>query len=63
MEFEMDDATALELLLTMVEPIWICVQDFIHDDTKEKNWGLHRHSTTKEYCPFYKCRNQIKVYS
>jgi hypothetical protein len=37
MEFEMDDAPALELLLTMVEPIWICVQDFIHDDTKEKN--------------------------
>ena len=37
MEFEMDDAPALELLLTTVEPIWICVQDLIHNDTKEKN--------------------------
>jgi lysine-specific demethylase/histidyl-hydroxylase NO66 len=36
MEFEMDDAPALELLLTTVEPRWIQVQDLIHDDIEEK---------------------------
>jgi lysine-specific demethylase/histidyl-hydroxylase NO66 len=36
MEFEMDDAPALELLLTTVEPRWIQVQDLIHDDVEEK---------------------------
>lgn len=36
MEFEMDDAPALELLLTTVEPLWIQVQDLIHDDIEDK---------------------------
>ena len=36
MEFEVDDAPALELLLTTVEPRWIQVQDLIHDDIEEK---------------------------
>mgnify|MGYP006183444161 CR=1 FL=1 len=30
LEFELDDAPALELLLTTVEPRWIQVQDLIH---------------------------------
>jgi lysine-specific demethylase/histidyl-hydroxylase NO66 len=37
MEFEMDDAPALELLLTTAEPRWIQVQDLIHDNIEEKN--------------------------
>jgi hypothetical protein len=36
MEFEMDDAPALELHLMTVEPRWIQVQDLIHDDIEEK---------------------------
>jgi lysine-specific demethylase/histidyl-hydroxylase NO66 len=36
MEFEMDDAPALELHLMTVEPHWIQVQDLIHDDIEEK---------------------------
>lgn len=36
MKFELDDAPALELLLTTVEPHWIQVQDLIHDDIEDK---------------------------
>jgi len=36
LEFEIDDAPALEMLLTTVEPHWICVQDLIHGDIEEK---------------------------
>lgn len=36
MEFELDDAPALEALLTTVEPHWIQVQDLIHDDVQDK---------------------------
>jgi len=36
MEFELDDAPALEALLTTVEPHWIQVQDLIHDDIEDK---------------------------
>ena len=36
LEFELDDAPALELLLTTVEPHWIQVQDLIHDDIEDK---------------------------
>ena len=36
MEFEVDDAPALEALLTTVEPHWICVQDLIHGDIEDK---------------------------
>jgi len=36
LEFELDDAPALELLLTTVEPRWIQVQDLIHDDIEDK---------------------------
>ena len=32
MEFEIDDAPALEMLLTTVEPHWIFVEDLIHSD-------------------------------
>lgn len=32
----MDDAPALEMLLTTVEPHWIQVQDLIHDDIEDK---------------------------
>jgi len=31
MEFELDDAPALELLLTTTEPHWVCVSDLIHE--------------------------------
>ena len=36
LEFELDDAPALEALLTTVEPRWIQVQDLIHDDIEDK---------------------------
>jgi len=36
LEFEIDDAPALEALLTTVEPHWICVQDLIHGDIEDK---------------------------
>jgi lysine-specific demethylase/histidyl-hydroxylase NO66 len=36
MEFELDDAPALEALLTTTEPHWIQVQDLIHDDVQDK---------------------------
>jgi lysine-specific demethylase/histidyl-hydroxylase NO66 len=36
MEFEIDDAPALEALLTTVEPRWICVEDLIHGDIEDK---------------------------
>jgi lysine-specific demethylase/histidyl-hydroxylase NO66 len=36
MEFELDDAPALELLLTTVEPHWICVTDLLHGDIEDK---------------------------
>ena len=36
MEFEIDDAPALEMLLTTVEPHWICVEDLIHGDIEDK---------------------------
>ena len=36
MEFEMDDAPALEMLLATEEPRWIMVQDLIHDDIEDK---------------------------
>jgi lysine-specific demethylase/histidyl-hydroxylase NO66 len=36
LEFELDDAPALEQLLTTVEPHWICVSDLIHDSIEDK---------------------------
>jgi lysine-specific demethylase/histidyl-hydroxylase NO66 len=36
MEFEMDDAPALEQLLTTTEPTWVLVQDLIHDTIEDK---------------------------
>jgi lysine-specific demethylase/histidyl-hydroxylase NO66 len=36
MEFEVDDAPALEQLLTTVEPHWIMVKDLIHGDVEDK---------------------------
>jgi lysine-specific demethylase/histidyl-hydroxylase NO66 len=36
MEFEIDDAPALEQLLTTVEPHWIMVKDLIHGDVEDK---------------------------
>jgi lysine-specific demethylase/histidyl-hydroxylase NO66 len=36
MEFEIDDAPALEQLLTTVEPHWIMVKDLIHGDIEDK---------------------------
>lgn len=36
LEFEIDDAPALETLITTVEPHWICVQDLIHGDIEDK---------------------------
>ena len=36
MEFEVDDAPALEQLLTTVEPHWIMVRDLIHGDIEDK---------------------------
>ncbi|KAL3808730.1 hypothetical protein ACHAXA_010896 [Cyclostephanos tholiformis] len=36
MEFEIDDAPALEQLLTTVEPHWIMVNDLIHGDIEDK---------------------------
>ncbi|KAL9189859.1 hypothetical protein ACHAXT_009534 [Thalassiosira profunda] len=36
LEFEIDDAPALEQLLTTVEPRWIMVKDLIHGDVEDK---------------------------
>lgn len=36
LEFEMDDAPAIEAILTTVEPHWIMVKDLIHDDIEDK---------------------------
>jgi len=36
MEFEVDDAPALEILLTTTEPHWFCVKDLIHGDIEDK---------------------------
>jgi len=36
LEFEMDDAPAIEALLTTAEPHWIMVKDLIHDDIEDK---------------------------
>ena len=36
MEFEVDDAPALEQLLTTVEPHWIMVGDLLHGDVEDK---------------------------
>ncbi|KAL7485245.1 hypothetical protein ACHAW6_014443 [Cyclotella cf. meneghiniana] len=36
MEFEVDDAPALEQLLTTVEPNWIMVKDLLHGDVEDK---------------------------
>lgn len=36
LEFEIDDAPALEALITTVEPHWICVKDLIHGDIEDK---------------------------
>ena len=36
MEFEVDDAPALEMLLTTVEPHWLSVKDLIHGDIEDK---------------------------
>lgn len=36
MEFEIDDAPALEMLITTVEPHWVCVRDLIHGDIEDK---------------------------
>jgi len=35
-EFEIDDAPALEMLITTVEPHWVCVRDLIHGDIEDK---------------------------
>lgn len=36
LEFEIDDAPALEALVTTVEPHWICVRDLLHGDIEDK---------------------------
>lgn len=36
MEFEMDDAPAIEQLLKTLEPHWICVTDLYHDTIEDK---------------------------
>ena len=36
LEYEVDDAPALEQLLTTIEPHWICVTDLIHGDIEDK---------------------------
>jgi lysine-specific demethylase/histidyl-hydroxylase NO66 len=36
LEFELDDAPALEMVLLTAPPHWICVQDLIHDDIEDK---------------------------
>ena len=36
MEFETDDAPAIEQLLTTLEPHWICVADLYHDTIEDK---------------------------
>lgn len=36
LEFELDDAPALEMLLTTCPPHWISVHDLIHDDIEDK---------------------------
>ena len=36
LEFELDDAPALEQMLTTVEPRWIMVKDLIHGDVEDK---------------------------
>ena len=35
-EFEMDDAAAIEQLLTTLEPHWIAVRDLFHDSVEDK---------------------------
>jgi bifunctional lysine-specific demethylase and histidyl-hydroxylase NO66 len=36
LEFEMDDAPAIETILKTIEPHWIIVEDLIHDDIEDK---------------------------
>jgi len=36
LEFEIDDAPAIEMLLTTTEPHWICVQDLLAGDIEDK---------------------------
>ena len=36
MEFELDDAPALEMLITTVDPDWVQVRDLIHDDIEDR---------------------------
>lgn len=36
LEFEMDDAAALEQLMTTIEPDWIHVNDLFHDSIEDK---------------------------
>jgi len=36
MEFEMDDAPALEQLMTTIDPHWVLVQNLIHDNIDDK---------------------------
>lgn len=36
LEFEIDDAPAIEMLLTTIEPHWICVQDLLAGDIEDK---------------------------
>ncbi|MFN9979555.1 MAG: hypothetical protein ACK53Y_06570 [bacterium] len=36
LEFELDDAPALEMILRTVPPHWICVQDLLMDDLEDK---------------------------
>ena len=36
MEFELDDAPALEMIITTIEPDWVQVRDLIHDDIEDR---------------------------
>jgi len=36
MEFELDDAPAIEMILKTTDPHWICVNDLIHGDIEDK---------------------------
>jgi lysine-specific demethylase/histidyl-hydroxylase NO66 len=36
LEFEIDDAPAIEMILTTTEPHWICVQDLLAGDIEDK---------------------------
>ncbi len=36
MEFEVDDAPAIEMILKTTEPHWLCVKDLIHGDIEDK---------------------------